>query len=329
MANPISIKSRIFLETHDGSPRTRLLSLAYIFVALLYWAALYLYVPTLPVYLQTKTANLALVGTVLSMYGLWQAIVRFPVGISADALGRRKPFIVAGLALVGLGAWLMGSSGNIQGMMVGRAITGVAAGTWVPLLVLFGSQFKPKELLRATALLTAFGTLGRILGTGLTGFLNQLGGYPLAFFAATGCAALAALIMLALPEDPPAGPAGLARPAGGAGPHPAGPDACPAECRHPVRGFRGDLQLYPDPGPPGRGDRPDPELAAQQLHPGHAAGQPFRHVARPPHRRPAPAGRERGSHGPRGRRGGFRRLAAAHLPVPVLHLLLVRHRVSP
>jgi MFS family permease len=45
------------------------------------------------------TDNLALVGVVLAMYGLWQAIIRLPLGIAADWFGRCKPFIVACFAL--------------------------------------------------------------------------------------------------------------------------------------------------------------------------------------------------------------------------------------
>ncbi len=44
----------------------------------LYWISLYLYVPTLPVFVQKKVGDLAAVGVILSMYGLWQAIVRLP-----------------------------------------------------------------------------------------------------------------------------------------------------------------------------------------------------------------------------------------------------------
>ncbi|MEW5956467.1 MAG: hypothetical protein AB1801_02000 [Chloroflexota bacterium] len=55
----------------------------YIAAAFLYWISLYLYVPTLPTYVHSKTDNLALMGTVLSMYGLWQAIIRLPLGIKA------------------------------------------------------------------------------------------------------------------------------------------------------------------------------------------------------------------------------------------------------
>ena len=76
----------------------------YILVALLYFASLYLYVPTLPTYVQSKSGNLALVGVVLAQYGLWQALIRLPLGIVADWLGRRKPFIIVGFGLAGLGA---------------------------------------------------------------------------------------------------------------------------------------------------------------------------------------------------------------------------------
>jgi MFS family permease len=181
----------------------------YFAASFLYWMALYLYVPTLPVYVQSKSASLALVGLVLSQYGLWQAIIRLPLGIAADWLGWRKPFIVAGFILAGLGAWTMGVAGDAHGLLVGRAITGLAAGTWVPLVALFSGLFPPEEAVRASALLTLSSSLGRTLATLPTGSLNGLGGYSLAFFVAAGVAALAILIALPVPEQrrPPRPPA--------------------------------------------------------------------------------------------------------------------------
>jgi len=173
----------------------------YAIAAFLYWISLYLYMPTLPTYVQSKSDNLALLGVVLSMYGLWQAIIRLPLGITADWLGRRKPFIIVGLALAGLGAWIMGTAEGVNGLIVGRTITGLAAGTWVPLLVLFSSLFSPHEAVRATAMLTFVGSVGRVLATSVTGSLNELGGYSLAFFLAASAAALAILIMLPSREE--------------------------------------------------------------------------------------------------------------------------------
>jgi len=179
-----------------GVSGRRLTIALYAMAVFLYWMALYLYVPTLPTYVQSKSDNLALVGIALSQYGLWQAIVRLPLGIAADWLGWRKPFIVVGLVLAGLGALTMGMAGGVRGLVIGRAITGLAASTWVPLVVVFSSLFPPEEAVRASALLTFTGSLGRVLATSVTGSLNELGGYSLAFFLAVGAAALAILVVL-------------------------------------------------------------------------------------------------------------------------------------
>jgi len=182
------------------TPRRRLGTTTYIVAVALYWIALYLYMPTLPTYVEAKSGDLALVGVVLSMYGLWQMIVRLPVGVASDWLGWRKPFIVIGFVLAGIGAWTMGTSPSIKGLMIGRAITGLAAGTWVPLVVTFSSLFPPEEAVRASALLTLVGSVARILATGVTGSLNEAGGYPLAFFLAAGAAILAAIAVIGAPE---------------------------------------------------------------------------------------------------------------------------------
>jgi MFS family permease len=172
----------------------------YVLVTLLYWISLYLYLPTLPTYAQGKSENLAMVGVILAQYGLWQAVTRLPLGIAADWLGRRKPFIAGGILLCGLGAWVMGHAGTANGLLVGRAITGLAASTWVPLIVVFSSLFPPEEAVRATALLTFVGALGRVLATSLTGTLNQLGGYALPFLLATGVAVLGVVALLPVRE---------------------------------------------------------------------------------------------------------------------------------
>jgi MFS family permease len=164
--------------------------------------ALYLYVPTLPTYIESKSESLALVGVILAQYGLWQALIRLPLGIAADWLGRRKPFLLAGLILAGLGAWLLATAEGTVGLSVGRAITGLAASTWVPLTVAFSALYPPEQAIRATAILTFVGSLGRVVATGLTGFLNQWGGYPLAFYLAAGVALLGLLFALPVRESP-------------------------------------------------------------------------------------------------------------------------------
>ena len=180
--------------------KRNLLMAQYVLGVFLYWVSLYLYVPTLPVYAGSKTAQLALVGTALSMYGLWQAVARLPLGVFVDWAGRRKPFILAGFVLAGTGAWLMGIAPGIEGIIFGRAVTGLAAAAWVPMIVAYSSLFPAEEAARATAVLTLVNSIARMLATLVTGSLNVIGGYALAFWLAAGAAGLALLVVLPASE---------------------------------------------------------------------------------------------------------------------------------
>jgi MFS family permease len=169
-------------------------------VALFFWASLYAYVPTLPNYARTFTDDLALIGLIIAMYGLWQAVVRLPLGITADWAGRRKPFIALGLALSAGGALIMGSAHTPAALLAGRSVTGLAAATWVPLTVVFSALYPPKEAIRATTALTLTSTVGRLAATAANGPLNAIGGYSLAFTAAAVTAGLGLLLLIPAPE---------------------------------------------------------------------------------------------------------------------------------
>ena len=158
--------------------RRRLLIAQSMLGVFLFWSALYLFVPTLPLYALTKTDNLGLVGLALAQYGLWQAILRFPLGLAADWLGRRKPFILSGFVLAALGAWMMSSAGDISGMAVGRAVTGLAASSWVVLMVAYSGLFDPSQTTRAAASLTAVNSVAVGVSSLAAGPLTQMGGTP-------------------------------------------------------------------------------------------------------------------------------------------------------
>jgi MFS family permease len=191
-----------------GIPSRRLSIGLYSASVFLFWMSQYIYLPTLPTYVQSKASDLAVVGVVLSMFGLWQAIIRLPLGIVTDWVGWRKPFILIGLGLAGAGAWIMGATDSVSGLMLGRAVTGLSAGAWVPLVVGFSALFPPHKAIKASALLALFTSIGRVAATSVTGALNDLGGYSLAFYVAVGIAALSILIMAVIGEvrRPPARP---------------------------------------------------------------------------------------------------------------------------
>jgi predicted MFS family arabinose efflux permease len=87
------------------------------------------------------------------------------------------------------------------GLIIGRGITGLAAATWVLLMVGFSSLLPPDRAVQAAAVLNIVNSFGRTLATGITGTLNQLGGYGLAFKVSIGASILAALLFLPV-RDP-------------------------------------------------------------------------------------------------------------------------------
>ena len=84
--------------------------------------------PTLSVYSEEVTRDLSIVGTIISMYGLWQAVARYPMGIVSDIIGKRKPFILVGFALSAVGAFVMMRATGAAGLIIGRGITGPFGG---------------------------------------------------------------------------------------------------------------------------------------------------------------------------------------------------------
>ncbi len=179
----------------------------FIVVTFLFWVALYLYVPTLPTYIRTKTVLLSKVGFVLSMYGLWMACSRLPMGIAVDCTGRGKPLIMAGLFMAAFGAVMMGAGNSLGMLTAGRAFTGIAAATWVPLLVVFSTFFEPDQAILASSLLTFSSSVGRMVATSLNGFLNRIGGNSLAYYCAgvTGAVAIILMSLVSEKRQPGAG----------------------------------------------------------------------------------------------------------------------------
>jgi MFS transporter, DHA1 family, multidrug resistance protein len=170
-------------------------------VAFLYWTAQYIFIPVLPLFVQSKTTDLQLTGLALSIYGLGHIVIRIPVGIIVGKLGRNKPLIIIGLILLAMGTLVMGFSSDIGQLILGRGISGLAAGTWVPLVLLFNRSFPVKDQIRSTALVTFVSAAARFSASGLSTLLMNYGGFIILFLVSAGVAILAAALLIPLRES--------------------------------------------------------------------------------------------------------------------------------
>ena len=166
----------------------------------LFWAALYIYVPILPTYAESLGASLSMVGAVIASYAIAQLLLRAPIGIWADFLGRRKPFVVAGLLFASIGALTMAFAPSPWFLFAGRAITGVAATTWVISSVFFASYFPPERTVRAIGIISFVNSASMVAATSVGGQLAEVWGVESIFLIGAVLGVLGALLLIPVAE---------------------------------------------------------------------------------------------------------------------------------
>ena len=67
-----------------------------------------------------------LLGLALGIYGLTQASLQIPFGMLSDRWGR-KPIIVLGLIIFGIGSLIAATTDSVHGLLIGRALQGAGA----------------------------------------------------------------------------------------------------------------------------------------------------------------------------------------------------------
>ena len=113
------------MQTNTKLERRAVSSLAslYIFRML----GLFMVLPVLVVIGQEyEGATPVLLGIALGVYGLTQAALQLPLGLLSDYIGR-KPVIIGGLLVFGLGSVTAASANSIEWLIIGRALQGAGA----------------------------------------------------------------------------------------------------------------------------------------------------------------------------------------------------------
>lgn len=89
---------------------------------------LFLILPVFAVYAKHLPGghSTAMVGLAIGIYGLTQACLQIPFGIASDRYGR-KPVILVGLVLFGLGSFIAALAPSVEWIIVGRALQGAGA----------------------------------------------------------------------------------------------------------------------------------------------------------------------------------------------------------
>lgn len=164
-----------------------------------FWISLYLYVPVLPLHARELGANLQMIGIVIAAYAIGQLLLRVPIGVGSDIIGR-KPFAVGALVLSGMGAIWLGLAPNPWALFAARTLTGIAAAGWVAISVLFASYYPAGRTSRAMAVIMSVNTLSLVTATFVGGIVADYFGNLSTFYGAAGIGFAGALLLLSAPE---------------------------------------------------------------------------------------------------------------------------------
>jgi len=149
-------------------------------VTVTFWFAQYAYTPYVNPQLIVMGVTATVMGFIGGAYGLTQFILRIPVGVSADRW-QMKFFICAGSLCAGLAALCMLLFHNPTGFLIGRALGGVAASSWVPFSVLYSSYYKPDQATRSMTMINLANQMGRMISFFMAGLFASRFGPQAAF----------------------------------------------------------------------------------------------------------------------------------------------------
>lgn len=173
----------------------------------MFWLSLYLYVPILPLQAERVGASLSMVGLIIASYAIAQVALRIPIGVSADIVGRRKPFAVAAVVLSMIGAMGLAFAPNPWTLFAARAITGIAAAGWVAISVLYASYFTPERTGQAMSRIMSINTISIVIASVAGGVISDRFGPEATFYGGAAAGAVSLLLLSGAKEpEPDSGP---------------------------------------------------------------------------------------------------------------------------
>ena len=175
----------------------------YQLMVMFYWFSVFTYLPTFTPYLTSIGISYSFIGLISSAYGITQMLLRIPLGIASDRLRRRRIFINLGI-LVGLSSSIgLYFTENQTAIFIMRALSGVAASTWVIMTVLFSSYFTREKAASRMSQLSLINSAGQVVAMLLGSALTTYFGYKAPFLLSIFVASIAFILSLFIKENVP------------------------------------------------------------------------------------------------------------------------------
>jgi len=187
------------MRQKTGGPRVGL----FVVCTFLFWFTLYTYVPTMTPYMTDLGISYSMIGLIGGAYGLSQMILRVPLGIASDRLGKRKIFILLGLAAGAVSSFGMFFTHNAYLIFTLRLLAGVSASAWVVFTVLFSDYFVKEKFASSMSYLLMANNCGVVLAKLAGSALAERFGHEYSFLLGGAAGFTAAVLGLFITEKTP------------------------------------------------------------------------------------------------------------------------------
>ncbi len=133
-------------------------------VVVLFWFAQYVYIPFQTTYLTARAVSEAYIGGILGAYGISQLVMRLPLGVLADSVGRHKLFIMTGTVTAALASLIRINLPDGNGFFMANLLSGFASSMWISYMVMYTGFFSAENQQKATSRIIMANNLGILLG---------------------------------------------------------------------------------------------------------------------------------------------------------------------
>lgn len=157
--------------------------------------------PNLPLYAKSFGVSAAMVGLLISSFGIARIPVNVPAGAIAERFGR-KPLLVGGPLVIALAAMLTGVAGSFGQMVIFRLLQGMGSALQVTAaMIVMADISTPRDRGRSMSFYQGALLLGTSVGPIIGGFVGEHFGLRTPFFVYAALAFCAALwAWLQVPE---------------------------------------------------------------------------------------------------------------------------------
>lgn len=171
------------------------------------WASFGVRVAVVPLFVVALGGSAMVAGVAMAVFAIGSTVALFPAGRLADERGR-KPFVIIGLVVSGLGTIWLGFAVDNVILMVASFVAGVGTGLLnapqqASVADVIGNERSGGPALAAYQMV---GDVGAIIGPVLGGLLVEFASFKVAFAVTGAILLLSALPWLRAPETLPKGP---------------------------------------------------------------------------------------------------------------------------